>query len=179
MIRTFISVPVPITEKIEEVLSDLRGIKGVRASPKGQIHITLKFLGDTDEKKVMRLCQTLKESLKDTEGFDVSVEGIGAFPNERNPRVIWLGIKEPKMLCGIADIVDTAVKELNLKCDSKPFSPHITVGRMEHRVDLEDIFRKYGKEQFCSFRCDRIDVMKSELTPKGAIHSIIESIPLR
>ena len=178
MIRTFVSVPVPMTDEISEILSDLKSIKGIRVSPPGQIHLTLKFLGDTDEKKVVKLCQSLKDSLVGRESFDVVIEGIGAFPNERNPKVIWLGIKEPNTLKEIAGVVGACVKDLNIKADDKSFSPHMTVGRVNYKTDLEDVFLNNKKKMFCNFRCDHIDVMKSELTPKGAIHSIIESIPL-
>ena len=178
MIRTFVSVPVPMTDEIAGILSELRAIKGVKATPSEQVHLTLKFLGDTDEKKVMRLCQSLKDSLSGKGPFDVVIEGIGAFPNERNPRVIWLGIKEPGDLMNIVGIVDTCVKDLSIKADDKPFSPHMTVGRVNFKTDLKDIFKDNRNRVFCSFRCNHIDVMKSVLSPKGAIHSVIESIPL-
>ena len=178
MIRTFVSVPVPMTDEIAGILSDLKSVKGIRVSPPGQIHLTLKFLGDTDEKKVSKLCQSLKESLIGMGSFNVVIEGIGAFPNERNPKVIWLGIREPDRLKDTASIVDKCVKDLNIKTDDKPFSPHMTVSRVNYKTDLKDIFLDNKDRQFCSFRCDHIDVMKSELTPKGAIHTIIENIPL-
>ena len=65
LIRTFISIDVPMTEEISSLLSSLRDIRGVRVPPDGQIHLTLKFLGDTDEKKVTKLCTSLRESLFD------------------------------------------------------------------------------------------------------------------
>lgn len=178
MIRTFVSVPVPMTDEIAGILTELRGIKGIRASPAGQVHLTMKFLGDTDEKKVLRLCQSLKVAMSGKDGFDVVIEGIGAFPNERDPKVIWLGIKDPENLKDIAGIVDTCVKDLNIKADDKPFSPHMTIGRVNYKADLKGVFNNNRNKVFCSFRCDHINVMKSVLTPKGAIHSIIESIPL-
>ena len=62
--------------------------------------------------------------------------------------------------------------------NAKRFSPHITVGRADRRVDLKGLFKEAEDIEFCRFRCDRVNVMKSVLTPKGAIHSAIESIPL-
>ena len=178
LIRTFISVDVPITEEISSLLNSLRDIKGIRVPPEGQIHLTLKFLGNTDEKKVTKLCASLREALSDSFSFDVNISGLGAFPNERNPRVLWMGVKAPEELIGLADIVDETVRSLNLRCDDKKFSPHITVGRIDGRPDLKDIFKDYKGKDFCSFRCSSVKVMKSELTPKGAIHSVIDSVDL-
>ena len=178
LIRTFISIDVPITDEISSLLQSLRAIKGIKVPPEGQIHLTLKFLGDTDDKKVTKLCASLREALSDTPSFDVNIEDLGAFPNKRNPRVLWMGVKEPERLIGLADIVDDTVKSMNLRCDDKKFSPHITVGRIDGRPDLKEIFRNYKGKGFCSFRCSSVMVMKSELTPRGAIHTVIDSIEL-
>ena len=179
MIRTFISVDVPVTGELKEAMDSLRGYENVRVVNEKQLHLTLKFLGDTDERKVERLCSALKGSLEGTDAFDLVIEGAGAFPNERNPRVVWLGVKEPGRLIEIADTVDSTVKDLKIKADDKKFSPHLTLGRINGRCDLTDYFRENKKRTFCSFRCESVNVMKSELTPKGAIHSVIETIDLQ
>ena len=178
MIRTFISIDVPLTEGIEDVIDELKMTENVRPVPKGQIHLTLKFLGDQDERKVERLCSSLRDALSGTGPFDIVVEGVGAFPDMRHPKVVWLGVKDPDPLIGLADRVDSVIKGLKMKADDKRFSPHITVGRVTSRVDLKDLFARYEKTSFCSFTCGHVDVMKSVLTPKGAIHSIIERIEL-
>ena len=178
MIRTFISVDVPVTEELRSVLESLKKTDGVRVTPENQLHLTLKFLGDTDEKKVEKLCSELRISLKGTGPFDVVIQGAGAFPNQRNPRVLWLSVKDPERLVDAAEVVDSTVKGLKIKADDKRFSPHLTVGRINGKCDLKDFFKDNDKKAFCSFRCYHIDVMKSVLTPKGAIHSVIESIEL-
>ena len=178
MIRTFISVDVPVTEELRSVLETLKKVDGVRVTPENQLHLTLKFLGDVDEKNVERLCSELKRSLAGTEPFDVVIQGTGAFPNQRNPRVLWLGVKDPKRLIDAAEVVDSTVKGLKIKADDKKFSPHLTVGRINGKCDLKDFFKNNDKKVFCSFRCDHIDVMKSVLTPKGAMHSIVDRIKL-
>ena len=178
MIRTFISIDIPVTDEIAGALDDLKRTENVRPVPKQQMHLTLKFLGDQDERKVERLCSSLRDALSGTGPFDITVEGIGAFPDMKHPKVVWLGIKDPELLIGLADKVDSVVKGLKLKADDKRFSPHITVGRVTGRTDLKDFFARYEKTSFCSFTCGHVDVMKSVLTPKGAIHSMIERIEL-
>lgn len=178
MMRTFISVDVPVTEELRSLLDSLKMMDSVRVVPENQLHLTLKFLGDTDEKKVEKLCSELRRSLEGTGPFDIVIQGTGAFPNLRNPRVLWLGVKDPERLIDAADIVDSTMKGLKIKADDKKFSPHLTVGRINGRYDLKDFFKDNDGKIFSSFRCDHIDVMKSVLTPKGAIHSVIESIEL-
>ena len=178
MIRTFISVDVPVTDEIAKILGEMKNTENIRPVPKQQMHLTLKFLGDQDEKKVEGLCSSLRDALSNNGPFDITVEGVGAFPDMRHPKVVWLGVKEPGPLIVLADKVDSTVKGLKLKADDKRFSPHITVGRVTGRTNLKEFFGKYEETVFCSFTCDHVDVMKSVLTPKGAIHSVIERIDL-
>ena len=178
MMRTFISIDIPLTDTIGEVLNEMKRADNVRPVPKEQIHLTLKFLGDQDERKVEKLCSSLKETLNGTEPFDIVVEGAGAFPDMRHPKVVWLGVKDPESLIGLAEKVDSAVKEMKLKSDDKKFSPHITIGRVNGRAELDDFFSRHKGIEFCSFCCDHVDVMKSVLTPKGAIHSVVERLEL-
>lgn len=178
MMRTFISVDVPITDEIEGILGRMRSLDNIRPVPKDQIHLTLKFLGDTDEKDVKRVCDSLKDVLSGTGPFDICVKGVGAFPDKKHARVVWLGVKEPEPLIETADKVDSVVKGMRLSSDDKRFSPHITVGRINGRADLKDIFERYRDTEFCRFSCGHVDVMKSVLTPKGAIHSVVERIEL-
>ena len=178
MIRTFISIDIPVTDEIADVLDEMKDTENIRPVPKQQMHLTLKFLGDQDERKVERLCSSLRDALSGTGPFDIVVEGVGAFPDMKHPKVVWLGVKDPKPLIELANKVDSVIKGLKMKADDKRFSPHITVGRVTSRVDLKDLFARYERTSFCSFTCDHVDVMKSVLTPKGAIHSIIERIEL-
>ena len=154
MMRTFISVDIPLTDVIDEVLGEMRRADNVRPVPKEQIHLTLKFLGDQDEKKIERLCSSLRDSLHGTEPFDIRVEGVGAFPDIRHPKVVWLGVKDPKPLIELANKVDSAVKAMKLKSDDKRFSPHITIGRVNGRADLDDFFgrgmRLHQREELLS-----------------------------
>ena len=178
MMRTFISVDIPLTDAIDEVLREMKRTDNVRPVPREQIHLTLKFLGNQDERKIDKLCSSLRDALQGTEPFDIVVEGVGGFPDTKHPRVVWLGVKDPKPLIELANKVDSAVKAMRLKSYDKRFSPHITIGRINGRADLDDFFSRYKGTPFCACRCDHIDVMKSVLTPKGAIHSVVERIEL-
>lgn len=177
-IRTFISIDVPITDEIRSILRDLKLTDGIRPSPESQIHITLKFLGDTDSRKIPKLCEKLKIAFEGKERFDLCMKGIGMFPNSRNPRVLWIGFDDGALLRDTADLVNSVVNSMNLTADDKPFSPHVTVGRFDGKADISGILSKYMGAEFCRFTCSRINVMKSELSPKGAKHSVMGTVEL-
>ena len=90
MIRTFVSVPVPDTPEMDSLRRELR-VAGIRPSPPEQTHITLRFIGDVQESKVKRIAACVERVSQGIAPFELRVSGIGAFPNENRPSVIWLG----------------------------------------------------------------------------------------
>lgn len=178
-VRTFISVKMPITDKINAVSEAVKCIGNVKPVPSGQIHVTLCFLGDVDETKIPRLCSSLESEFSDTDSFDVTVKGMGAFPDAKHARVIWLGIDDKNKLSECSEKTIKAVKKTGLKYDGKKFVPHVTLARSRDGTDIRELISKYKDEEFCSFHCSSVNVMKSELTPKGARHTVIKCITLK
>lgn len=176
--RIFISADVPMVPEIEEAIADIKKASNVRPVPKEQMHITLKFLGDTDAASIPILCSELKDRLSSFSGFGLAMKGMGVFPDIRNPRVVWIGFEDPEELIKLSDAVTEAVSSLKLRCDKKKFSPHVTLGRINGKTDLSAILEKYREKEFCRFRCTSVNVMRSELTPKGAKHSVVCRIEL-
>lgn len=178
LIRTFISIEIPVTESIKGLLTDLKSIDDVRPVPVSQLHITLKFMGDTYSDKIPKLSKKLKEAFADTPRFEVCMKGIGAFPKINNPRVVWIGFEKSDELTDAAEKVESSLRSLRLQFDEKKFSPHVTVGRVNGQADIRDLVSKYKDTEFCRFTCDEIRIMKSELSPKGAKHTVLETIRL-
>ena len=177
-VRTFISVKIPITDKINAVSEIINRTGNVKSVPSGQIHVTLCFLGDVDESKIPKLCFSLESAFSDVNSFDASVRGMGAFPDAKHARVIWLGIDDDNKLSEYAERTVKAVKKAGLRCDEKKFVPHVTLARSRDGSDVRELISEYKDEEFCSFHCSSVNVMKSELTPKGARHTVIRSISL-
>ncbi len=177
--RTFISVELPQSDDVKRMADTLRDIPGVRITPFNQLHITLCFLGDVDTDRIPRICSELQRTFRDTEGFHVTVKGIGAFPNKRNAHIIWMGIEDEGRLSSCASMIGRTLKRIGISYDGKEFTPHITIARAKDGVDITGIANGYASTEFLSFECTSINVMKSVLRPGGAEHSIISSIPLR
>lgn len=177
VVRTFISVPVPTNDIIENVLSELRSIKGVSV-PNTDIHITLKFLGDVRTDKLKTLVSKL-DVLNGSPPFNVTMNGIGAFPNAKDPKVVWIGLEleDPfyELLSSVTEILDS----LGIDYDRKRFKAHVTIGRVRRNSDeLTGFLSSHRNAEFGSFRNNRIDVMSSVLTPSGAEHAILSTIEL-
>lgn len=176
MIRVFVSVKVPVTEKMEEALNSLKNVKNVRVVNPSQIHLTLSFIGDIDVKKAEKLCNALDSELSGFGEFRLCAKGTGYFPPKGNPRVVWLGFENSEKLMELAEKVRNVLDSLKIKYDDKKFSPHITLGRINGVADIKDFMNQYGKEEFCSFECSSLNVMKSELSPKGAKHTVLKTV---
>ncbi len=177
--RTFISVELPQSDDVRRMADTLADIPGVRITPFGQLHITLCFLGDVDTDRIPRICSELQKAFKDTEGFHLTVKGVGAFPNKRNARIIWMGIEDDGRLSSCASTIGRTLKRIGIRYDGKEFKPHITIARAKDGVDITEIADEYAETEFLSFDCTAINVMKSVLKTSGAEHSVISTIPLK
>ena len=177
-VRAFISLDIPFTDALSGLIRDIKRNRDLRPSPIHQIHITLAFLGDTDRKLLSKVCDSLESELNGFGPFDLVSKGVGAFPDLRNPRVVWIGIEDSKRLTELASTVRKVLDGLGADYDKKRFSPHITVARVNRRTDVTDLAERYGDAEFCSFTCDSVNVMTSVLSPEGAKHTAERKIRL-
>ena len=172
-IRVFVSIPMPNTAGLRPMMEDLSKVRGVRTSPMGQMHITLRFIGDIEEDRVDDIGTAVNEAIAGVKASRITLKGLGAFPNQRNPRVLWAGISTEMPLLEISESLSARFKTMNIPFDEKPFRPHITVGRIEGKANLVHEFSRYQTTEFATYIPNSVMVMKSELTPKGAVHSIL------
>ena len=178
-VRLFVSVEVSVSETMRSAISEIGSIRNVRPSREDQIHITLSFLGDTPSERIPGLVSNLRESLSGTSLFGLSLKGVGAFPNVRRPRVVWIGIDDGRdELALLADRVREAVRKSRLRQDDKPFSPHVTVGRVQGPADISEAERKYRGTVFSEFTVGSVRLMRSVLASSGAKHTVVEDIAL-
>ncbi|RMF05158.1 RNA 2',3'-cyclic phosphodiesterase [Candidatus Woesearchaeota archaeon] len=131
-----------------------------------EFHITLKFLGETES------WQDIDKSMRNLEfeKFSITINDIGAFPNQKFPRVIWAGISESKELLNLKRDVDSLIR--NFK-DDKPFHPHITLARTrrETRIDFETLRKILLKGSERSVLVNSVFLFKSTLTPEGPVYT--------
>jgi len=178
--RTFVAVD--ITD--QQVLHSLRNLQSnlkITAKPVElqSLHFTLMFLGEIAE-DVAKKVQFQLKSIEFTP-FDISFEGIGAFPNSKFPRVVWVGLNKDggSKLVSLAKAVEERLAPLGFSSD-KPFKPHATIFRIKNRAcDITDELEKYSSTKFGVQKISEIKFKKSVLTPSGPIYSDLEVILAR
>jgi len=184
-IRTFIAVDIPqnIKMELDKLIVGLRSlapdIRWVRAS---NLHITLRFLGEIPQDSIASLEKSIEESIKDTNKFNISLTGIGGFPNLRRPRVIWVGVGDGnEKLMELADRVESACRSAGFGQADKPFSSHLTIGRVKYPGGLERLISNIEKSDFstASFEIPEAIIFKSDLLPSGPKYTRMAAISLK
>lgn len=176
-IRAFICIEVPATikERIASLQEGLRG-GGARTSwvKPSNIHLTLKFLGDVPAAKMETVRLAVERAASPISGFVVGVEGAGCFPSPRNPRVLWVGLAcIPESLKQLHAAIEDALAREGFPRESKPFSPHLTIGRIRDpkgasRVAEDLIASGFEPE---TFQAREVILMRSDLNPEGSIYT--------
>jgi len=180
-IRAFFAIPLPknVTEYIAEIISDLKLTlpdKSVKWVQPGNIHLTLKFLGNISISTMHFLFEKLKTDNRFSP-FNLTINKIGAFPSLYKPQVIWVGTSGHETLSELAQFVEKSTSMVNNENDSKSFSPHLTIARLRPGVkkDNFDIIKQelYKKREInsISFTINHFCLFQSILTSKGPIYT--------
>jgi len=189
VIRAFIAIELTaeIQNRLDEVITafkkQLNGVP-VRWVPAGNIHLTLKFLGDVSMANLKILTDILITEVAGHRPFEVSVGGAGAFPSNRRPRVIWVGVEAPSELALIQSGIEAAMARLGYPREDRPFSPHLTVGRVSRNANSDDTHMiskvlETSRVGFLGAACvQEICLFRSDLHPTGAVYTRIYNAPL-
>ena len=177
MMRVFVAVEISGDDVIRSIKKFQSNVK-VKAKPvlSENLHFTLQFLGEISEDDVKKISHALK-SIKFS-SFEIIFQGVGAFPNMRSPRVIWIGTDENggNLLKELASKVEKVLLPLGFKKD-KPFKSHITVFRIKNKIsNVSKELEKFELEKFGSQQISYIKLKQSILTPQGPHYSDIEVI---
>jgi 2'-5' RNA ligase len=149
------------------------------------IHLTLKFLGDVSPANVEMLTQMLRIEADSCPSFDLSISGLGSFPNSKRARVLFIGIQVPAGLEALQRGIESATIKLGYESDPLPFSPHLTIGRVRDHIPASDQqrLRKTLEEtkidSLGTARVDSVHLYKSELKPGGSVYTKLFSAPLK
>ena len=177
MYRLFVAVDLPQETK-EAVRAICRGLPEARWVPLEQFHLTLRFIGDTDDDMFV----AIKTALGKVVGapFDLALEGIGHFPPGRRARVLWVGMEQNETLTKLAKDVELALEMAGAPREERPFSPHITLARFREPpfggiAPFEERHRDFALPPFT---VTAFYLYSSVLTPKGAIHTREATYPL-
>ncbi|MBQ8693946.1 MAG: RNA 2',3'-cyclic phosphodiesterase [Synergistaceae bacterium] len=182
LVRAFIAVNItePAGSELEKFLNTLRPMAKLKWVTRPQFHITLKFLGE----QPMQIIEQVKAALKPIKfsPFNITLDYAGAFPNFNRPRVLWLSGRQGRSeLINLANLINNNLNniELNLndKDEGREFKPHFTLARISRDVNaalpqnLLDALKNFNLK--FSWQCSEFNLMRSKLTPQGAVYSKI------
>jgi len=188
--RAFIAIELSasVQDVIQKQTARLREALGeslVRWIPAGNIHLTLKFLGDLPASHVDFIKQMLSQEAAKHRRFDLQLGGLGAFPNSNQPRVLWLGLQASPALSALQRDIEAAAERLGYQKEQRAFSPHLTLGRTRQglaAMDLQKISLGMASVQLgriAPARVDSVHLFKSDLGPAGPLYTKLFSATLK
>jgi len=186
--RAFIAIELP--QEIKDALARLQAdLKKSEADVKwvkpGNIHLTLKFLGEIDQNSVLSVTGALQEACRKILPFTLALSSLGAFPKINFPRVIWIGVGEgDKETKNLAKALEEELVKIGIPREDKAFSTHITIGRVRsaknNRILATQLqtFEDYLSGKTKEVKISKITFFKSTLTPCGPLYEALQEIAL-
>ncbi|MEW6183058.1 MAG: RNA 2',3'-cyclic phosphodiesterase [Bacillota bacterium] len=175
-----VTLPASVKEAVAAVQTSFRKLTlDVKWVETGNLHITVRFLGDTDRNLVATLVDDVARKITGFRGFALSLGGAGVFPSIRKPRVLWVGLQSFGPLVELHRLVEETVVPLGFSPDDKPFSPHVTIGRFRstnNTTALGPKIEEAGQQKLGEIKVDGIDLMSSRLRPSGAVYTTVRRV---
>lgn len=189
MIRAFIAIEIDaatvrrIAAAIEQLKARIGAIRWVGA---GNFHLTLKFLGNIDERSIEPIGVALADALRPFPRLTINAKGLGVFPNPKRPRVIWVGLVGNDLV-SLKAKVDLALTPLGFAPEEKHFTPHLTIGRWRQgeRADrtaettLDQELGKWSEHEFGASPINEVILFQSDLKPAGPIYRRLKVVMLQ
>lgn len=173
--RTFVAVEIS-NQQVLDSIKKLQSSLKIEAKPVDtqNMHFTLMFLGEVSDEMAQKIGAQLKTI--EFSQFNMSFEGVGAFPKPKFPRVVWVGLDKEggSMLSSLAKKVEEKLAPLGFS-SNKPFKPHATIFRIKNKVeDISDELVKYSVTKLGIQKVSELKFKKSVLTPSGPVYSDLE-----
>lgn len=188
LLRIFIAIEIPshIQQAIYQSTANLRDQLGtlIRWVSPENIHLTLKFLGDTSPTNLDSLTRALRAEADSHPPFDIHICGLGSFPSLRRVRVVYIGTQAEAGLEALQSGIESACARLGYESESRGFSPHLTIGRVRQDVPASEgqkirhALTATKIDSLGTTRVDSVQLYKSDLKPAGAVYTKLFSAPL-
>jgi 2'-5' RNA ligase len=185
-LRTFIAVDIgkPIRDRAvalqEKLAQTSSAVKWVEPE---NLHVTLLFLGEVDDREVPTICRVVAEQTQRHPAFSLSIERVGCFPNARRPRILWIGVGQgTQELCALHDGLEPPLLDLGCyRREERKYTPHITLGRVKSERPADQLaaaLATHAGWQGGQTIVNEILVMSSKLTPQGPIYTVLSRAKL-
>lgn len=184
-LRTFIAVALDGAARaaLAAWMAEVRpALPGFRWTEPENLHLTLRFLGDTAPGALPRLCEALAAAAGGFPAFSLTLRGAGAFPHAGAPRVIWAGAEGGPVLPALRARLEERVRVLGWAADTKPFRPHVTLARARDprpRDDVAAALARVRSRPWGTVAVDEVLLVQSTLTPAGPVYTPLERFALR
>ncbi len=181
--RLFIAIDLhsELREKITNLIQKLKATGAdVKWVEPENLHITLKFLGDVEEERIDEIREIVRSSLSNQKAFDIEIDGMGFFENEKYLRVIWIGLSKGKER--VMELMDILNRALNhIRHERLKSAAHITIGRVrsgKNKQALLDAIKKLSTLDIGSQIVKEIAIKQSQLTKQGPVYRDVEILKL-
>lgn len=184
LIRTFIAIELPdgVKSQVDTLETQLKRTKAdINWVPSKNIHLTLKFLGDTPEDRLADVREGVREAVASLFSFEVALGKIGAFPNLDRPRVIWIDVQDGRAdLMVLQHRIESALLQRQFVREERPFSPHLTIGRVRTPQGVGALANQIRLFPFqtAPIPVSQVAIIKSELRQQGPLYTVLDHIPL-
>jgi len=182
-IRSFVAVE--LNDAAREALGRLQGQLNQQVPPRtvrwtrpDSIHLTFQFLGDVPPEQVETLGKALQTACAGLPTFEMTLEGLGVFPNPKRPRIVWVGLSEASgVLRSLQQQVGQALAPLGYPPEERSFKPHLTIGRVmrdaaqRDQQSLGELVGKVEVGRLAQVSVDHVSLMKSDLRPGGSVYT--------
>lgn len=179
--RAFIAIDVNFNEEMKKIYEELKKTNAkLKFVEPENVHLTIKFLGEIDERLVGKIKKEMEEATKEIKPFKAKLKGLGVFPNENHIRVIWIGFVDNGESRKIAENIENRLVKYGFKKEHG-YKPHVTIARMKSREGKEEILKiiKENKDkEFGEIECLSIRLKQSILRPEGPIYKTIEDVKI-
>ncbi len=189
-IRSFIAIELPEEvrtglKQMQDLLKSFDSASAKWVDPQS-IHLTLKFLGNVDGAKISTIVQAVRDAAIGATPFEMRIDGLGCFPSPKRVQVVWVGlIGELEKLQALQKNIELHVAPLGFPTEKRPFAPHLTLARVRESVtpvQRQTLGSRIVETQVglnLSIKVSGVSLMRSRLTPAGAIYSRLGSVELK
>jgi 2'-5' RNA ligase len=185
--RLFVALEIPaaVRDNLAAQIKELRDLSAQVADKRPRwvrpenLHVTLKFIGEVSPAKLEGIRGVLA-AIHSVAPVDLQFRGLGFFPNEQHPRVLWAGIAATPNLPSLAADIDSALEKQGVAREERTFTPHLTLARLEPpglHENLRAAIQQNSRREFGSFEACEFHLIESKLKPAGAEYTSLASFP--
>jgi 2'-5' RNA ligase len=185
MKRIFIAIKIEAGDNLLKMISSYRtrlNKAQIKWTDTSNIHITIVFLGNTEDKTINAINSMMEDKCKGFGQFELILKGSGIFRNINDPRIIWTGIEPSEKLSQLNNLIMNGLKELEIKTEDHPYKPHLTIGRIKHLNDgesLRALTEEYQHYEIQLVPVKEVILYESILLPTGPLYNPLIKVKLK